>query len=220
MRKYRPDIEYGKVYDPKALERSLSLIQKAVQGERADELFYEYLIGLAPSKEEKNIIASIRDDERKHFKMFKKIYRDFTGRDITLTNEDLFQKPKSYVEGIKKALFGELRAIEMYREIRAGLPTKIYRDMLFEIITDEIKHSAKYNYLFTLNMATANHPNVENSEPRQWGKYINPLIKQGLEEAEETLDLEQVFQKFILSGVLVGQGYTAEEALEKVNENG
>lgn len=220
MRKYRPDIEYGKIYDPKALERSLSLIQKAVQGEKTDELFYEYLMGLAPTKEEKNIIASIRDDERKHYKMFKKIYKDFTGKDISRTNEEPFQKPKSYVEGIKKALFGELRAIEMYREIREGLPTKVYRDMLFEIITDEIKHSAKYNYLFTLNMTTANHPNVQNSEPKQWQKYIEPLIKEGLEEAEETLDLEQVFQKFIFSGVLVGQGYTAEEALEKVKENG
>lgn len=32
------------------------------------------------------------------------------------------------------------------------LPNGKYRDMLFEIITDELKHSAKYNDLFTVNV--------------------------------------------------------------------
>jgi len=144
------------MYDPNLLKRSLEGIKKAVQGEKEDELFYDYLISVAPTDDEKKIIASIRDDERGHNKMFRQIYNNITGIDILLDEEEEFIKPASYLEGIKKALFGELGAVERYREIRRGLPSTIYRDILFNIITDEIKHSAKYNYLYTLNSRKMN----------------------------------------------------------------
>jgi rubrerythrin len=139
------------MYDMDLLQKSLEGIKLAVQGEKEDELFYDYLISIAPTEEEKKIIASIRDDERGHNKMFRQIYKSITGMDVPPGKDEEFIKPISYLDGIKKALFGELGAVERYREIRRGLPSTIYRDMLFNIITDEIKHSAKYNYLFTLN---------------------------------------------------------------------
>lgn len=138
-------------YDPNLLASSLEGIKAAVQGEKEDELFYDYLISVAPTDDEKKIIASIRDDERYHNKMFRQIYNNITGIDVLIKDDEEFAKPTSYLEGIKKALFGELGAVERYREIRRGLPSTMYRDILFNIITDEIKHSAKYNYLFALN---------------------------------------------------------------------
>lgn len=139
------------MYDMNLLEKSLEWIKGAVQGEREDELFYDYLISVAPADEEKKIIASIRDDERGHNKMFRQIYRNITGVDIQTIEDEEFIKPISYLDGIKKALFGELAAVEKYREIRRGLPSNMFRDILFNIITDEINHSAKYNYLFTVS---------------------------------------------------------------------
>jgi len=141
------------MYDPNLLKKSLEGIKAAVQGEKEDELFYDYLISVAPTTDEKMIITSIRDDERHHNKMFRQIYNNITGIDVLIGQGEEFVKPASYLDGIKKALFGELAAVERYREIRRGLPSTMYRDILFNIITDEIKHSAKYNYLFTLNMA-------------------------------------------------------------------
>jgi rubrerythrin len=139
------------MYDMTLLQKSLEGIRNAVQGEKEDEIFYDYLISVAPTEEEKKIIASIRDDERGHNKMFRQIYRNITGTEAPSGTEEEFVKPISYLDGIKKALFGELGAVERYREIRRGLPSTIYRDILFNIITDEIKHSSKYNYLYTLN---------------------------------------------------------------------
>lgn len=142
----------GMDYSQNCLQTALQLVMTSVQGEREDELFYQFLISIAPTQEEKDIIASIRDDERKHNRMFRKIYRDFTGQEVQGTGGEQFERPVTYVEGIKKALFGELRAVEKYRRIKQCLPQgSIYRDMLFEIITDELKHATKYNYLFTLN---------------------------------------------------------------------
>ena len=135
----------------KTLDEALMLIYNAVQGEKEDELFYNYLISVAPTPEEKSIIMSIRDDEKKHNQMFKKIYQNFTGQQVPQPKEVNFVKPNSYIEGVKEALFGELGAVERYRNIRAGLPTRYYRDAVFEILTDELKHATKYNYILNLN---------------------------------------------------------------------
>lgn len=136
----------------KTLNQALSLVKQAVTGEREDELFYDYLISQAPDKEQKDIITSIRNDERKHNKYFREIYYYFTKENIKSPENVEFKKPDSYIDGIKKAKMGELSAVERYRDIRAGLPTRYYRDMVFEIITDEIKHAAKYDYILHLNV--------------------------------------------------------------------
>ncbi|WP_253805417.1 ferritin-like domain-containing protein [Fictibacillus arsenicus] len=218
-----------------ALQLSLQLIREAVAGEREDQLFYEYLISIAPTNEEKLIIASIRDDEKRHNRLFRKIYKDLTGQEVPQTAGEEFQRPKTYKDGLVKALFGELAAVEKYRVIRQGLPNRYYRDILFNIITDEIKHSAKYNYLFTLNSkpGSSRSPDIETqvqtqtqAQPQtqplstadQWVMYIDPLVKRALEESEEGINLTHLFQEFILSGVLVGQGFSPEEAIELVEK--
>lgn len=142
----------GIMHNMNALNKSLELIKEAVQGENEDVIFYEYLIKKAPTKEEKEIIESIKNDELKHNKMFRQIYFNITGIEISPNKkDDDFKKPRSYIEGIKKALFGELDAVRKYRKIREGLPSRRYRDMLFEVITDEISHGVKYDYILYLN---------------------------------------------------------------------
>lgn len=136
---------------PQNLPAALQLISDAVAGEREDEMFYDYLISIAPSEEDKDIIRSIRDDERKHFMMFRQIYFELTCQMLPCPKETEFEKPKSYCAGIQKALFGELEAVERYRRILFALQDRRHINMLTEIITDEIKHSSKYNFLFSKN---------------------------------------------------------------------
>lgn len=136
---------------PYNLPAALQLIRDAVSGEREDELFYDYLINEAPSEEDKNIIRSIRDDEKKHFRMFRMIYSELTGQKAPPPKQAEFQKPESYCAGIQKALFGELGAVERYRRILFAMQDRRHINMLTEIITDEIKHSGKYNFLFSKN---------------------------------------------------------------------
>lgn len=212
------------MYNPQ-FQEALEGIKAAVQGEREDELFYDYLISVAPTREEKDIIASIRDDERGHNKMFRRMYMDFTGMEVPSGGAETFEKPNSYLEGIKKALFGELRAVEKYRAIRRALPIGPYRDVLFDIITDEIKHASKYNYLFDLNK-NKNFTPMNGSQtldkskftPDDWVRYITPLVTRALAEAKEGINPEHLYQEFILSGVLVGLGKTPQEAIEQVEQ--
>lgn len=42
--------------------------------------------------------------------------------------------------------------MEKYRIIREGLPSRYYRDIVFKILSDEIKHAIKYNYILYKNL--------------------------------------------------------------------
>jgi len=132
-------------------DQALQLIKEAVQDERNDELFYDELIKLAPTAEQAAIITSIRDDERGHNTMFRRMYKDMTGQDIQGISNEQYPRVSNFKKGIEKAMQGEWAAVERYRKIWFGLPEGIYRDTVLGIMLDEQKHASKYNYLFTLN---------------------------------------------------------------------
>ncbi|MGO4272823.1 ferritin-like domain-containing protein [Paenibacillus sp. TAF58] len=129
----------------------LNLILQSIAGERNDELFYQELIRLAPAEKEKEVITGIRDDERKHRQMFRNIYTQLTGMPPTgIEATEPIEHVSDYLSGIEKALFGELKAFEKYRTLYLNI-RPVYRDMIFEIMTDEIKHASYYNWLFAKN---------------------------------------------------------------------
>jgi len=133
------------------LQEALELIKEAVSGETEDRLFYEYLISVAPSDEEKNLIKGIRDDEIKHFSFFRDLYKELAGAALPITSDGDFQKPKSYCDGLKDALLGEQRAVQKYRKILFVLVDRNQINKLIEIITDELRHGSIYNYLYSRN---------------------------------------------------------------------
>ncbi|MDD4665702.1 MAG: ferritin-like domain-containing protein [Clostridia bacterium] len=145
--KYYPTYSYVSFY---AYPEALKIIAEAVRSEREDELFYDYMLSVAPPAQ-REIITSIRDDERKHAKMFRQLYWELTGQDLPPAQEVPFERPQNYCAGITKALFGELGAVEKYRKILFGLEFLPYRNMITEIYTDELKHATKWGYLFTVN---------------------------------------------------------------------
>ncbi|MHC0037531.1 ferritin family protein [Pseudoneobacillus sp. C159] len=270
-RHYRPDTHMANVSNQQ-LQQSIKLIVEAVKGEKEDQLFYEFLIQEAPTQEEKEMITTIRDDEAKHNRMFRQLYKELTKKELPSDVTENFTPPASYLEGIKQALFGELKAVEKYRTIRSGLPKRQERDILFEIITDEIKHASKYNYLFTLNWTastirkTDEQPTIDENDEmttkganrkmseqnqtilaegeqretiqntqtletknlrqesaemslaEQWRQYIQPLVQKAVQDAEEGRDLTELFQKYILAGVLVGNQFTHEQAFRQLEE--
>jgi rubrerythrin len=138
--------------NPSPSPELLRLLEQAVAGETEDRIFYKELIDLAPTTADKEIIAEIRDDELSHFKQFRLIYHDLTGKEISQPVEPTTEEqPQSYMANLRKALFGEIAAVKKYRLIRSLLSTKAHRDILFDIITDELTHMGKYNYLITIN---------------------------------------------------------------------
>lgn len=183
----------------KSLDEALFLVKDAIQREKEDELFYDYLFSLALTKEEKDIINSIKNDEKKHSNYFREIYSFYTGTLIPSSINAVFDRPKSYIEGIKKAKFNELAAVERYRDIQAGIPDRYHRDMLFEIITDEFKHAHKYEdilYLILQNNTQTNNINLRSIASAPKGSFttdeaIEIANNLGIDFSKEKFDIDQ-----------------------------
>lgn len=146
----QPEVDYYTY--PKNLDAALNLIEEAVMGEHEDQKFYECLINMAPA-EDKPIIESIRMDEAKHNQLFRTIYCEMTGQVLPAAPEVEVECPKDYCEGIREAIFGELAAVERYRRILYAMQNRRHINMVVETITDEQKHAAKMNYLYSKNCA-------------------------------------------------------------------
>lgn len=52
--------------------------------------------------------------------------------------------------------------------------------------------------------------------PDDWIEYITPLVDDALEEATGGVNLEHLFQKYIMIGILVGEGMTFKEAIGEI----
>ena len=144
-RDYRAEQENEEII---TFDQAIDLIRKSVGDEKEDEMFYEELINIAPTQKEKDIIASIRDDERKHNKILRDLYYKFTG--TMLPSDTSMPSPtqsKTYKEQLEKALFGELDAVKKYRKIMGAMPDDESYTLLMSIMTDEIRHANKYNFL-------------------------------------------------------------------------
>jgi rubrerythrin len=159
------------------LPEALRLIENALTGETEDRLFYQYLISVAPDAKDKQIIAGIRDDEIKHYRMFEQIYYEITGNMLNPGTSEkpkallgdntgekskapsgeesaAFERPASYCAGLQKALMGEQAAVTRYRKILFAMRLRRHINMMTEIITDELRHLGLYNYLYAKNKCT------------------------------------------------------------------
>jgi len=202
---------YGSDFTQAAFDKALMLIKEAVQDERNDELFYDYLISAAPTEEQKKIITSIRDDERTHRMLFREIYKAFTGMEIPMTSDEQFVKPASYKEGVRKAVFGELSALEKYRIIREGLPSRMYRDVVFRILTDEMKHATKYTYILTELNDMAIMGETRNEAPETVPATTQPVMPPPLRRPVRPMNPPPLHRR---------ETFTLEEALEVAKELG
>lgn len=134
------------------LEEAIAEIKKSITGEKDDEIFYSVLLSQASNEDEKNIIQSIISDEKKHNAMLKKLYEELTKSTSPQSHMSRTNNSSDkYLKNLEKALFGELSAVERYRKIMFAMPDKEKYNTLMEILTDEIKHASKYNYLITRN---------------------------------------------------------------------
>ncbi len=132
------------------LNTAVTMVKNSISDEAEDAAMYEVLINMAPTEEAKEIITNIRDDEKIHNRILREVFTELTG--VVLPNlPETTNYPKiTYIDGIKKAFMGELKAVEKYREILTYMPNKELYNKILYIMTDEMKHAIKYNYLITM----------------------------------------------------------------------
>ena len=127
----------------------LDMIKEAMKDERHDNKKYRTMSEMTENKEIRENIRFAYEDEAKHYRMFQDIYEDLTGEEIEIPVPKV-ELAERFVDNVKSSIQGELKAVELYRDIRAMLSTKKHRDMLFEIITDEQEHAARFIYIYAM----------------------------------------------------------------------
>ena len=115
--------------------------------EKKDELFYDNLITMAPDENSRDIISSIRDDEKRHNEILRFVYSNISGTVAEVPDEDITIEEMTYIDSIEEALLGEVAAIKKYRRIMGAMPNSKMYTLLMSILTDEIRHASLYNYL-------------------------------------------------------------------------
>lgn len=216
-------------------------LNEAFQDERSDLVYYEYLASMASSEEEKKIIYSIMQEERVNASLFRRMYEELSGVDVSRDPKEKLVMPESYLAGISEAINREAREIERYKAIRERFPTgSSYIYTLSNIIANELNHITQLNSILSSNNAVnntmtnamanplmnntmSNSSNIEdlveqytaNFTLDDWARFIRPLVSRALSENGDR-DTVQFFRKLILSGILIGLGNRPLAAVELV----
>ena len=138
------------------LNQALEIIKNSVLGEINDENLYSLMINQAIQDEDKEIISSIANDERKHNNMLRQIYFSLTGVNLPNSKEAMVPQENTYINNLKNSLFGELEAAKRYRGLLANMVDKENYNKIMEIMIDELTHANKYNYLITKYLSNQN----------------------------------------------------------------
>ncbi|HBM80244.1 MAG: ferritin-like domain-containing protein [Clostridiales bacterium] len=125
----------------------INMIKDAMKDELHDHMKYKMMMEMTDDSEVKRQINFASEDEAKHYKMFKQLLFALTGRVIDVPKPQV-EHYDNLLDAIKTSIDGELEAVELYRKIKAQLPTMAMRDMLYEIITDEQEHATRFVYLY------------------------------------------------------------------------
>lgn len=135
-----------------SLNAALEQVKSSIGDEKKDELFYEQLINMAPDENSRDIISSIRDDEKKHNEILRFVYSNITGEVLESPDEKITLDEMTYIDSLEKAFLGEIAAVKKYRRIMGAMPNSKMHTLLMAIMTDEIRHASLYNYLIHKSM--------------------------------------------------------------------
>lgn len=119
--------------------------------ELRNKRLYQPLQGLAPHMEQEEIILDIIEHTDNNILYLSQMYMGLTGDTIdalSMPEED--QPALSYPELLKNVLFSKTDTLDQYESIYRLIPIQPYKDLLFEIIINQLKDATAANYLISL----------------------------------------------------------------------
>lgn len=119
-------------------------IQKAINGEYTAIINYERLARLAPLDSQRDQILEIRDDEKRHFEDFSKIYANLTGNPpAPVMNEGC---PSLYRPGVEFAFRDEQKTVDSYLDIAQKAQNITIKEAFRRAAADEQNHAVWFSF--------------------------------------------------------------------------
>jgi rubrerythrin len=120
----------------------LRLIKDAIANEAEGAAHYTELAEKYP--EHKEHFTAMATDEKKHNKMLTALYKELSANELngqatTDTSEEVTDT--DFETDLKNALEDELSDAKLYRTLYFTMTKPAYKNVLFEIMTDELMHA-------------------------------------------------------------------------------
>jgi rubrerythrin len=135
----------GTPLTPRDRETLGAQVQKFMQDQANAGLMYRELVAQTPGEDLKAYVQHALDDEQEHYRMLAQFHRELTGRTY-----DVQPQPTAFENlraGLKMAMDGEYEAFEGYRSIYLRYHDPQIRDIFFRLMTDELEHATRFNYV-------------------------------------------------------------------------
>jgi len=120
----------------------------AINNEYEAVKFYTELAAIAPCEAARDFIIHARDDEKKHYSMFCRLYLELTGRQHVVAEPHI--KTPGFCTGVMESVKDELEAADMYREMLLSTTSMKVRDIMFEAMTDEMEHATRFTFVYSM----------------------------------------------------------------------
>lgn len=124
-------------------------LEQAIADEAEAAEFYRYLESIAPNAEAREQVHHATEDEIKHHRMLSHLYRRLTGRHPAV-EQPVIERP-GFAAGVYMAFNDELEAAEHYRDMLLSTRDMAIRDMMFEIMMDEMEHADRFTMITAMD---------------------------------------------------------------------
>lgn len=122
-----------------------SRIKADMQDETTAAAFYGELLALVDDLTAASYLQHAMEDEQKHYRMLGDLYQRLTGQTYTAEPEKV--EYSDLQDGLQKAMDAEYEAFEEYRRTYLAYPDEWIRQIYFELMTDELEHVTRFNYI-------------------------------------------------------------------------
>jgi len=138
--------QYQAAEAPKPDAILLDLLKEAMADEATDMKYYDKLSWLVADPGDREVVRHVQADEKKHLKALTDIYQMLTGEVpvVTARESEIGHDLRAELE---KRVLAELEGMEFYRKLYLSHKSTEMRDAFFEMLTDEMEHAIKMQYL-------------------------------------------------------------------------
>jgi len=118
----------------------IEMLNAAMQAQRRSVRIYEIMANAAIGAKDKDMLRTIRREERRHYYLLEGIFEDLTGEAV-LPQRPALSMPKYFPDMLKTAICDKLEVIDHLELIRSEMNCVRQRDLLDIIISDQKEHA-------------------------------------------------------------------------------
>ncbi|MBE6013245.1 ferritin family protein [Anaeropeptidivorans aminofermentans] len=125
-----------------------AILLRLMNSEQNSAANYNLLMKMAPDKSAYEIIEAIYEEELLHLEKLNHLYKQTAWSQPKLKTPE---KPSfsKYIDGLKQSILEELDTYNEYCNIYTDNSNADLRNTFFSLLSDENRHAAKLNYLYT-----------------------------------------------------------------------